>query len=136
VGSTTVTYTNPDYSWAQQDIKYHIAVQQPIQININLIINALSYPSDIRTKIKDAILQNWNEGFTAADGTPIAPVSMRTGTIYATRFGGSINNVGVSEYTLEIGETGGSMGSLVIVTADKAPTLVADDIFVLINGNP
>lgn len=123
-GNTTVTYTDPAYSWVNIDYKFQRAVDTPVQINISAV-NSLSYPVDIVDQIKSAVLANFNG---EVEGLPAYGIG---DTMYATRFYQSVTGVGVYQInSITIGEVGGSFGASLTLGMDKMPTLALDDIVV------
>jgi uncharacterized phage protein gp47/JayE len=126
-GSTNYTYVDPIYTWVTFPATWQTAVETPVQVNISIATG--SYPSDIVTQIKNAVVDNFNNG-TATQ----PPVTMRIGSINAYRFAQTLNVLGIyniNSITVQT-VTAGTPANSLTLSIDKAPTLIAANVLVSI----
>lgn len=115
---TPPLYYDPINPWVSFQAKWQKAVVE--QVVIAVAVTDVNYPIGTAARIKLAILNAFNNG-TAAN----APITMRSGTIYANQFISVITELGVTTVTSITITTvsAGTPGATLTLTAAQAPAL-------------
>jgi hypothetical protein len=122
---TPPLYIDPDYSWNTFQAKYTQATVEQVVIAID--ITNVNYPAGTASKIANAILDAFNNG-TAAN----PPITMRSGTIYASQFISSVVLLGVTtinSITITT-ETLATPAATLTLPADQAPQLQLSNVLI------